>query len=69
MYHEDEVKDLKSNKAWGDIKNTLIERYEACVEELLKLDVPEAVEARLIRFILDMPRDLQERAIKQGGNK
>ena len=72
-FHHRDVEDLKANPAWERIEAELRDRLEACMELLLELPDPAAIEAKLIKDILERPKGLlnkldEERtdAIKSG---
>lgn len=69
MAQHSEIEELIANPAWEEIKEELEDRQKALLSKLLNMDVPEAIEYKLISNLIARPREkLDElRAEKQGG--
>jgi len=52
-----DLSDFKGNPVWKVMTEQLEDRYEGCIEALRKLNHPKAIEANLVRALLDSPED------------
>ena len=69
MPEHSDIEELLANPVWEELVMELKARQEVLLSEMLKKDLPEAIEYKSISRLIERPREMLDelRAEKQGG--